>query len=262
MTILALAFPGQRMVHAQGTVPSPPAYSAAQLHCSRFAETSRSEIETETARGSVKAAADRDGVWSFRARDSTGVVVLEGWYDSLSLRRRTAESEVSADTDGLIGGRYRGLLGPSGSYVEVAHPFFPDEVAEVADLSGVAQDLFPPLPPGPLGRGESWKDSALELSRLPDTVVAGRPLLHFRLETRGETREAVPRGDTVPIPVRQTTVEQGDIFWSPTFGLVRRTRDITVEATIPSGGRIRQPVRSRVVQRVELTRLPSQPACK
>jgi hypothetical protein len=118
------------------------------------------------------------------------------------------------------------------------------------------------LPPEPLERGESWKGAGLELSRLPDTVVAGRPLLHFRLQARGETREAVPRGDTVPIPVRQTTVEQGDIFWSPASGLVRRTRDITTEATIPSGGRIRQPVRSRVVQHVELTRLPLHPACK
>ena len=262
MTILALALPGQRLLHAQGAVPPLPSYAAPQLHCARFTEISHSDIETETARGSVEATADRIGVWSFRARDSSGSIVLEGWYDSLTLRRRTAESEVSADTDGLIGGRYRGLLRPTGGYVEIARPFLPDEVAEVADLSGVAQDLLPPLPPEPLGRGESWAGAGLELSRLPDTVVAGRPLLHFRLESRGNIREAVPRGDTVPIPVRQTTVEQGDIFWSPTSGLVRRTRDITIEATVPTGGRITQPVRSRVVQRVELTRLPSQPTCE
>jgi len=259
---LAFAFHGVPLIQAQATPFSPPVYSAAQLHCARFAETSHSEIETETARGSVKAAADRQGVWSFRARDSNAGVMLEGWYDSLSLRRRTAESEVTADTDGLIGGRYRGLLRPAGGYVEIARPFVPDEVAEVADLSGVAQDLFPPLPPKPLGPGESWKDAGLQLSRLPDTVVARRFLLHFRLEARGESREAVPRGDTVPIPVRQTTVERGDIFWSPASGLVRRSRDITIEATVPTGGRIRQPVRSRVVQRVELTRLPSPPTCE
>jgi hypothetical protein len=232
------------------------------LHCGRFAESSRSEIETETARGSVKATAERDGVWSFRARDSSNGIVLEGWYDSLSLRRRTAESEVSADTDGLIGGRYRGLLRPTGAYIEIARPFLPDEVAEVADLSIVARDLLPPLPPKPLAPGESWRNPKLELSRLRDSVVAGRSLVHFRLEARDEIAETVPRGDTVPIPVRQTTVERGDIFWSPTSGLVRRTRDITIDATIPSGGRIRQPVRSRVIQHVELTRLPSRPACQ
>jgi hypothetical protein len=117
------------------------------------------------------------------------------------------------------------------------------------------------LPPTALERGASWRDSTLELSRLADTVVAGRRLLRFGLWSRAETREAVARGDTTPIPVRQTTVEQGEIFWSPGSGLVRRTRDITIEATIPSGGRIRQPVRSRVIQKVELTRLPSRPGC-
>jgi hypothetical protein len=246
----------------QGTAPNSPAYIAAQLHCARFTEIAHSEIETETARGAVKAMTERKGVWSFRARDSSGGVVLESWYDSLSLRRRTGDSEVIAETDGLIGGRYRGLLGPSGGYVEITRPFLPDEVAEVADLSGVARDLLPPLPPRLLEHGESWTNAGLELSRLPDTVVAGRPLILFRLEARGETRMAVPRGDTVPIPVQQHTVEQGEIYWSPTSGLVRRTRDITIEATIPSGGRIRQPVRSHVVQRVELTRLPAQPSCK
>jgi hypothetical protein len=246
---------------AQGAVSDPPAYLADQIHCTRFSETSHSEIETETARGAVKATTERDGVWSFRARDSSGGVVLESWYDSLSLRRRTADSEVIADTDGLIGGRYRGLLRPSGTYVETARPFVPDEIAEVADLSGVARDLFPPLPLEPVAPGESWRVPGLELTRLPDMSVGGRPLLHFRLEARAETDETVPRGDTVPIAVRQTTIEQGDIYWSRTAGLVRRTRDITVEAIIPTGGRIRQPVRSRVVQHVELTRLPLQRSC-
>ena len=37
--------------------------------------------------------------------------------------------------------------------------------------------------------------------------------------------------------------------------------DVTTEATVPSGGRVRQPVRSRVEQRVELTRLPSHRPC-
>jgi hypothetical protein len=257
---LVLALAGQRVV--LGQVPPPPAYAAAQLHCARFAETSHSDIETQTARGSVKATADRQSVWSFRARDSSAGVVLEGWYDSLSLRRGTAEIEVSADTDGLIGGRYRGLLKPSGEYVEIARPFFPDEIAEVADLSGAARDLLPRLPPTALERGASWRDSTLELSRLADTVVAGRRLLRFRLESRDKTREAVARGDTTPIPVRQVTVEQGEILWSPRSGLVRRTRDITIEATIPSGGRIQQPVRSRVIQKIELTRLSSRPGCQ
>jgi hypothetical protein len=62
--------------------------------------------------------------------------------------------------------------------------------------------------------------------------------------------------------MKETTIEQGEIFWSPAVGLVRRTRDITVEAAIPSGGRIRQPVRSRIVQHIILSRLRSQASCR
>jgi hypothetical protein len=239
-----------------------PQYAAAQLHCARFLETSRSEIETETPRGAVGATVERDGIWSFRARDTSGGVAIEAWYDSLALRRRTSEGDLVPDTDGLIGGRYRGILTRSGEYViELARPFVPDEVAEVADLSAAGADLLPRLPPRPLAPGESWGDSALALTRLPDTALAGRPLRHFRLESRDERRAATPRGDTVPIPLRQTTVEEGDIYWSEVSGLVRRLRDITVEATVPSGGRVKQPVRSRVVQHIELTRLPSRRRC-
>jgi hypothetical protein len=244
------------------TSPSHPRYSAAQLHCARFLETSHSEIQTETARGAVDATMEREGIWSFRARDTAGGVALEAWYDSLALRRRSAGQEVVADTDGLIGGRYRGLLSPGGEYVEHARPFVPDEVAELADLSTAAGDLLPPLPPRALQPGESWTDSALTLTRLPDTLVVGRPLLHFRLASRAEVRETIPRGDTVPIRVSQTVEEEGDIYWSPASGLVRRLRAITIEATVPSGGRVRQPVRSRVEQRVELTRLPAARPCR
>ena len=240
---------------------SPPHYSASQLHCARYLESSHSEIETETARGAVKATSDREGVWGFRARDTMGGVALEAWYDSLGLRRRSGDSEVIADTDGLIGGRYRGLLTPSGRYAELARPFVPDEVAEIADLSGAARDLLPALPPRPLRPGESWADSTLTLTRLPDTLLARRPLAHYRLRSRLEIREAVPRGDTLPIPLHQVTEEDGDVYWSPAVGLVRRVRRITVEATVPSGGRVRLPARSRVEQQVELTRLPSRQPC-
>jgi hypothetical protein len=236
-------------------------YTAAQLHCTRFLETSHSEIESETARGAVEATLERGGVWAIWARDTAGGVALEAWFDSLALRRRSAGEEISADTDGLIGGRYRGLLGAHGAYGELTRPFVPDEVAELADLSVAARDLLPPLPARALRPGESWGDSSLTLTRLPDTTVGGRPLVHYRLRSRAETDEVVPRGDTVPIPVRQAVDEQGDIYWSHPAGLVRRLRHIVIQATVPSGGRVRQPVRSRVEQRVELTRLPPRRPC-
>jgi hypothetical protein len=234
--------------------PTAPRYSAHQLECARFLESSRSDIETETARGAVKATLERDGVWSFRARDTARGVALEAWYDSLVLRRRADGHEIVADTDGLIGGRYRGVLSPTGRYTEQAGPFVPDEVAELADLSSAARDLLPPLPPSALRPGEAWSDTVLSLTRMPDTAVAGQSLIHFRLQSRSEAKDAVPRGDTVPIALRQTVEEEGHIYWSPGTGLVRRLRTITIDATVPTGGRVRQPVRSRIRQRVELTR--------
>jgi hypothetical protein len=135
-------------------------------------------------------------------------------------------------------------------------PYVPDEVAEVADLSSALDDLFPPLPPAPLRAGASWQGPDVTIARLADTVVDGRPLLRFAVEQRRRASETTPRGDTVPIALTQTTAEQGTLLWDPQVGLVRWQREITIETSIPAAGRIRAPVRSRVVQHVTLARLP------
>jgi hypothetical protein len=237
-----------------------PRYTAASLNCTRWSETSRSEIQTSTSDRVGKATVARDGVLSVRAADTAGGVSVEGWYDSLSMRRRTGEDELVPDTDGLIGGRYRGRLGPRGAYVSSASPFVPDEVAEVAELAGAFEDLFPPLPPRSLAAGASWGDSALQIRRLADTVVAGHAVRRFGLVSRRVRRETIPHGDTVPVPIRQTISEQGEFTWD-SAGLQRRTRTILVETTIPPNRRIPQAVRSRVEQQVELVRLPA-PRCE
>ncbi|MBA3258841.1 MAG: hypothetical protein H0T68_05160 [Gemmatimonadales bacterium] len=247
--------------HAQGTAPSLPAYSASQLHCSRWAESSRSEIETATDRKSSQAAAGREGRWSFRARDTTGGVALEGWYDSLAVWRRAEGVELAPDTDGVIGGRYRGRLGIRGAYAAATRPFVPDELAEVAELGGALDDFFPLLPPTGLAPDASWRGGETEIRRLADTVVAGRRMLRFGADSRRERNQTVPRGDTVPIPIRQTITERGEFTWDPSAGLANRTRDIVVETSIPAAGRVRQPVRSRVTQHIELARLAGS-ACR
>src|SRR5688500_16556367 len=115
----ALAALGMTLVLGAATLPAQasPAqeplelrYAASHLHCARYLEASRSDIQTESGLGAVEATTERDGIWSFHARDTAGGVAIEAWYDSLTLRRRSAGQEVGADTDGLIGGRYRGLL--------------------------------------------------------------------------------------------------------------------------------------------------------
>ncbi len=232
------------------------AYRAAQLHCTRWLETSRGEIETATGGRAGEAAAGREAHWSFRARDTTGGVALEAWFDSLVVWRRAEGAELAPDTDGLLGGRFRGVLRQGGDYVAVARPFVPDEVAEVADVSRALEDFFPPLPARGLAVGETWRGGEHEIQRLPDTTLAGRTHLRFGSRTRRELSETVLHGDTVPIPIRQVTTEEGELTWNPASGLTSRVRDIVVETSIAAQGRIRQPVRSRLVQRVELRRLP------
>ena len=242
---------------AAGHQDDAPRYRAASLDCTRWSESSRSQIETSANGHSGKASAGRDGILRLRAVDTTRGISLEGWYDSLSVWRRTGDDELMPDTDGLIGGRYRGLLGARGGYAAFVTPFVPDEVAEVADLAGALDDLFPALPTTSLAPGASWGDSALALRRLSDTVVAGRRLQRFALTSRRERRETVPRGDTIPVPLRQTITEEGEFEWDPARGLERRARTIRVETSIPPNKQIRQAVRSRVEQEIELVRLPA-----
>ena len=156
-----------------------------------------------------------------RARPTGSEIAIEAWYDSLALARESPETTLSPDTDGFIGGRYRGRLSPTGRYVAEARPFVPDEVAEVADLGGALDDLLPLLPSAALAVGERWSDSAgLELRRLPDSLAGRRVVQRLEVRSRAESRKATIRGDTASIAARQVTVEEGSVEWDPRAGLL------------------------------------------
>jgi hypothetical protein len=178
-----------------------------------------------------------------------------GWLDSLSLWRRLAETTIRPDTDGLIGGRYRGTLSAKGAYASRARPFIPDEVAEVAGMGSALDDFFPPLPQGTLRPGQSWSDSlGVTIRRLPDSALSGVPLYRFALETRQRASSAEPQGDTLPLRLRQTSQERGTYVWHPLLGLLRRDRLIVVETIVPPSRSVRQAVRSRIEQRITVKR--------
>jgi len=183
-------------------------------------------------------------------------ISIEAWYDSLAVSRTSPEAVLAPDTDGLLGGRYRGNLSPTGHYVVDARPFVPDEVAEVSDLGAAMDDLLPPLPRSALTVGEQWRDgSGQELTRLPDSLAGGRPVRRLALRSRSEVDRATVRGDTTAIAARQVTVEEGQVDWDPAGGLLRRTRHIVVETSVPAGGPLRAPLRSRLEQDVVLERV-------
>jgi hypothetical protein len=230
-------------------------YSAPQLNCAQFVETAQSDIQTETGGRILKQTAGRSGVWQFRAKALVDGVSLEGWLDSLSLWRKSQETTIRPDTDGLLGGRYRGALSRSGAYVSQARPFIPDEVAEVAGMETALDDFFPPLPPRPLRPGQAWTDpSGVTLRRMADSGMSGVPLYRFALEIQQKTTSHPMPGDTAALQLRQVSVEHGSFVWHPLLGLVRRDRRIVVETSVPAGRSVRQPVRSRIEQRIKVLR--------
>jgi hypothetical protein len=250
--------------HVAGQAPSTPAlfhYTADQLACSAFHETSRGRLETQTGSRIRRETLTRDGTLRVRAQPAGSAIAIEAWYDSLTLGRESPETNLTPDTDGFLGGRYRGRLTFAGRYSAIARPFVPDEVAEVADMSGALDDILQPMPLGALGVGDHWSDSSgLELRRLPDSLAGRRVVQRLDVHSRRESHRATIRGDTASIPARQVTVEEGRVDWDPRVGLLRRVRHLVVETTVPAGGPVAQPVRTRLEQDVRLMRLRS-PAC-
>ncbi len=230
-------------------------YTAQQLNCARFLETGESRILTEAGGRTRNQTSWRRGVWQFLAVQNNRDVALEGWLDSLTVTRRSAETAISPDTDGLLGGRYRGTLTARGAYTGRVSPFVPDNVAEVAGMDKALDDFFPPLPARALSQGEIWTDSlGLTIRRLPDSTLSGVPLYRFELEKKSETRAAETPADTLPLPVWQKSYEQGGFVWHPQLGLLRRDRTIVIETTVPPSRSVVQAVRSKVEQRIRLVR--------
>jgi hypothetical protein len=191
-----------------------------------------------------------------RAHPAAGDTLrLESWYDSLEVRRSSRDGTLEPDTDGMIGGRYRGTLSADGAYRSSARPFVPDGVAEVADVAAALDELLPRLPARTPPVGTRWRGpDGREVRRLRDSI-AGDTLLRFRARLVRAVDSVRATGDTAPIRAKQTSREEETFAWDRRRGLVRRDRHIVVETEIPSGATVPRPVRSRVEQRITLERL-------
>jgi len=218
-----------QLIGAQG---GPAGYTEARLACATFRETVETEIRTSLGTSVREERAGRTGVLTVRAtRGDSGLEML-AWFDSLAVWREGPEGRVEPDTEGLLGGRWRGLLDPRGGYASRVVPFIPDEVAGVADLRGIFQDFFPLLPDSVLGDGATWRWST-QASSDSTTVVE----------------------DSLAIPVHRESIEAGSLVWNQGIGPVRWEREITVTAKIPAGRPFPRGVVSVVkqVMRVERT---------
>ena len=245
---------GPRVLAAQADLATL-RYAVPQLQCAQFSEASLTTIVTQTGRRSREQTVERRGVWQFRAETVNTGVGLTGWLDTLVLLRRSPETTIRPDTDGLIGGRYRGVLTPGGKYLPRVQPFVPGEVAEVSGMANALDDFFPELPSAPLHPGEAWADtSGLRIRRLADSALSGVPLYRYALEVTRKTRSVPVKYDTIPLVLEQISRERGTFVWHPTLGLVGRDRTIVVETNVPASRAVPEPVRARVEQRISLRR--------
>ena len=92
--------------------------------------------------------------------------------------------------------------------------------------------------------------------RLPDSTAGRATCRPLRAPAAHRSTEAIPRGDTVPVPAPADDDRRRPHGLARAAGLVKVDRETVVEASLPAGGRIRAPVRSRVVQRGRLSLLP------
>ena len=177
--------------------PTPPAYSPFHLDGAAYRQEIRSVITITSGRERTRESSLRDGRLRLLAMGRDSVVLLEAWFDTLAVWREGAGGRLTPDTDGVIGGRFRGLLTRQGGFAATDVPFVPDALAQVAELARALADLLPPLPPVALLPGGSIRDDfGTAFLRVPDGVVDGRRVERHRLVRQGESEEV----SCFPIP--------------------------------------------------------------
>jgi hypothetical protein len=216
-----------------GAQGGPARYTEAGLACATFRETVATEIRTSVGTSVREERAGRAGLLMLRASAGDSGLGVLAWFDSLAVWREGPEGRSVPDTEGLLGGRWRGLLDPRGRYSARAVPFIPDDVAAVADLRGILEDFFPLLPDSALGHGATWRWS----KQASDSTTAVE--------------------DTLAIPVHRQSTEEGSLVWSERIGPIRWEREIIVTARIPPGGPFSRGVVSVVKQVVRVERTGS-----
>lgn len=243
-----------------GAAPRPeagaPRYAPLLLDCARYQVHIESDIVIQSGRQRTREQTGRDGVMVLKASSADSLLKLEAWFDTLSIWREGSGERLSPDTDGLIGGRYRGELTPLGGFTPTDTPFIPDEIAEIADLRNALGDLLPQLPATPLRLGAAWKDDfGTVISRTTDAMMSGRSVERYRLVRHTTRDESRTLPDSTEVSASRVETENGVFSWSPELGVVRWERDLTEEVTVPAGGLVKQPFKTGIEQKVTVLRV-------
>jgi hypothetical protein len=235
--------------------PSPPAYSPLHLDGATYRQEIRSVITVTSGRERSRESSLRDGRLRLVAAEQDSLLRLEAWFDTLVAWREGAGGRLTPETDGVIGGRFRGLLSRQGGFQGTEVPFVPDDLAQVAELTSALADLLPPLPPvGLLPGGSARDDFGTAFLRAPDALVDGKRVERYRLVRQSETEELTRLPDSSEVRAQRRERENGVFSWSPELGLVRWEREVTVEVLVPVGGVVRQPFRTVIEQTIVVER--------
>ncbi len=100
-------------------------YHPLQLDCASYRQQVHSVIDLEGGRQRSRETTGRDGVLKVRASAQDSLLRLEAWFDTLTVWREGSGERMVPETDGVIGGRFKGLLTRSGVFTSVDRPFVP-----------------------------------------------------------------------------------------------------------------------------------------
>jgi len=230
-----------------------PAYDSLTITCARFSESVQGSIRTVMGTARRDETFGRDGVLVVRAAPDSAGLRIEAWYDSLTVFRQGPEGRLDPDAEGILGGRYRGILGPAGDYVAEAAPFVPAALRDVFGFDRVLLHFFPPLPPRPLRPGAEWKeDPELTIWRLADSAAAGGPVARYGWSRRSTWEEGVSVGDSTVV-LHRTEAESGTVQWRG--GPLAWGSTVRAGVDLPGASG-----RTEVVQVLKVVRLPG--ACR
>jgi hypothetical protein len=235
-----------------------PRYGALQLDCARYRIDARASILTVAGRERSRETTGKAGVMMIRGETVPGdsILRLEAWFDSLAVYREGDGERLEPDTDGLIGGRFIAHLTPSGEMTSDDLPFFPEDIAQVGDLSTALTALLPQLPPMALTNGAGWRDEfGTVITRLGDVTLNGRRVARYRLSRKSSRPVEQMLPDSSIVTANRTESEDGTYYWSTELGMVRWERDLTDELVVEKGGVVKQPFRTSVAQRVTVGRV-------
>jgi len=238
--------------------PEAPRYTVVGLRCAVFGVEVRSDIKSQRGRVTIQDRAGRDGVMVVRARDTVGGLALEVWFDSLAVWRETRAGTERGDTDGFLGGRFRGLLTPTGDYRSTAVPFVPAALADLADLGAALDDFFPRLPEEALDPGDVWRGGeGFDLRRVADRDG----FTQYRWRKTGRSSDSV-RAEAGAVRLEQQILETGQLTWSAALGPAAWYRRIEVKARLPRTAGITQGMISEVHQEIWVSRRADPPLCR